>query len=132
MVITYKVNTKPEPHRLAELFQSSGIRRPSDDLNRIRKMIDNANILITAWDGEKLVGAARALTDFSYCCYLSDLAVDKSYQHQGIGHDLISRLQNIIGDECVLILLSAPEATDFFPKLGFERANNVFLINRKR
>ena len=66
MVITYKVNTKPEPHQLAELFQSSGIRRPSDDLNRIRKMIDNANLLITAWDGEKLVGVARALTDFSY------------------------------------------------------------------
>jgi len=132
MVITYKVNTKPEPHQLAELFQSSGIRRPSYYLNRIRKMIDNANLLITAWDGEKLVGVARALTDFSYCCYLSDLAVDKSYQHNGIGQDLISRLQSIIGDECMLILLSAPEAMEYYPKLGFEKPANAFIINRKR
>lgn len=132
MVITYKVNTKPEPHQLAELFQSSGIRRPFDDLNRLKRMIDNANLIITAWDGNKLVGVARALTDFSYCCYLSDLAVEKTYQQSGIGHDIVERVQNIIGDECVLVLLSAPESMEYYPKLGFEKPNNAFVINRKR
>lgn len=132
MVITYKVNSKPEPHQLAELFQSSGIRRPFDDLNRLKRMIDNANLIITAWDGNKLVGIARALTDFSYCCYLSDLAVEKNYQRSGIGHDIVERLQGIIGDECVLVLLSAPESMEYYPKLGFEKPNNAFVINRKR
>ena len=132
MVITYKVNTKPEPHQLAELFLSSGIRRPADDLNRLRKMIDNADILITAWDGDKLVGVARALTDYCYCCYLSDLAVEKNYQHEGIGHDLISRLQGIIGDECNLVLLSPPESMEYYPKLGFEKSGNAFVITRRR
>lgn len=132
MVISYKVNTKIEPHQLAKLFKESGLRRPEDDLNRLKKMIENANLLITAWEGEKLVGAARALTDFSYCCYLSDLAVLKEYQNNGIGNDLINEVEKYIGEECTLILLSAPEAMDYYPKLGFEKTDNAFIIPRKR
>ncbi|MGH2575307.1 MAG: GNAT family N-acetyltransferase [Ignavibacteria bacterium] len=132
MVITYKANYKIEPHLLAELFKNSGIRRPLEDLNRIKKMIDNANILITAWDGEKLVGAARGLTDFGYCCYLSDLAVDKEYHNNGIGHDLVNKVQEIIGSECMLLLLSSPESMDYYPKIGFEKADNAWIIHRKR
>lgn len=132
MVITYKINSKVEPHQLADLFRSSGIRRPVDDLNRIKRMIDNADLLITAWEGDKLVGVARALTDYSYCCYLSDLAIDKDYQHNGIGHELITEVQNRIGDECMLLLLSSPEAMDYYPKIGMEKAGNAFIINRKK
>lgn len=132
MVITFKVNAKIEPHQLAQLFKESGIRRPSEDLNRLKKMIENANLLITAWDGERLVGAARALTDYSYCCYLSDLAVLKEYQNNGIGNDLINEVEKQIGEECTLILLSAPEAMDYYPKLGFEKTDNAFIIPRKK
>jgi ribosomal protein S18 acetylase RimI-like enzyme len=132
MVITYKVNKKIEPHQLAKLFKDSGIRRPVDDLNRLKKMIDNANLLVTAWDGEKLVGVARALSDQSYCCYLSDLAVDKEYQNNGIGQDLVNEIEKYIGEECTLILLSAPEAMDYYPKLGFEKSDNAFIIPRKK
>jgi len=132
MVISYKVNTKIEPHQLAKLFKDSGIRRPIDDLNRLKKMIENANLLVTAWDGDKLVGAARALTDYSYCCYLSDLAVQKEYQNNGIGHDLINEVEKLIGEECTLILLAAPDVMDYYPKLGFEKTDNAFIIPRKR
>jgi predicted N-acetyltransferase YhbS len=132
MVISYKVNTKIEPHQLAKLFKDSGIRRPIDDLNRLKKMIDNANLLVTAWDGDKLVGAARALTDYGYCCYLSDLAVQKEYQNNGIGHDLINEVEKLIGEECTLILLAAPDVMDYYPKLGFEKTDNAFIIPRKR
>lgn len=132
MVITYKINAEIEPHQLADLFISSGIRRPSDDLTRMKKMLDNANLLITAWDGDKLVGVARALTDYSFCCYLSDLAVDKEYQRQGIGHELVTEIQKQIGDECMLLLISAPEAMDYYPKIGFEKIDNAFIIHRKR
>ncbi|RPI16196.1 MAG: GNAT family N-acetyltransferase [Ignavibacteriae bacterium] len=132
MVITYKVNAKIEPHQLSEVFRESGIRRPFDDLNRMKKMLDNANLLITAWDGEKLVGVARALTDFSYCCYLSDLAVAKDYQRNDIGHELVQEVRNQIGDECILLLLSAPESMEYYPKIGFSKTENAYLINRKK
>jgi len=132
MVITYKVNKKIEPHQLSDVFKASGIRRPFDDLNRMKKMLDNANLLVTAWDGEKLIGVARALSDFSYCCYLSDLAVIKEYQHQDIGHELVTQVQNQIGDECALILLSAPEVMEYYPRIGFTKVDNAFVVQRKK
>lgn len=132
MVISYKVNSKIEPHQLAQLFIASGIRRPSDDLNRLKKMLDNANLTISAWDGDSLVGVARALTDYSYCCYLSDLAVDKEYQRQGIGEELVTQIQNQIGEESMILLLSASEAMEYYPKIGFEKTDNAFLIPRKK
>jgi len=132
MVITYKVNKKIEPHQLSDVFKASGIRRPFDDLNRMKKMLDNANLLVTAWDGEKLIGVARALSDFSYCCYLSDLAVIKEYQHQDIGHELVTQVQNQIGDECALILLSAPEVMEYYPRIGFAKVDNAFVVQRKK
>lgn len=132
MVIAYKLNTKIEAHQLAEIFQASGIKRPVDDLNRLKRMLDNSDILVTAWDGDKLVGVARALTDFSYCCYLSDLAVDKDYQKQGIGHEMVAEVQKQIGDECILLLLSASEAMEYYPKIGFEKAGNAYIIYRKK
>ncbi len=132
MVITYKVNKKIEPHQLSDVFRASGIRRPYDDLNRMKKMLDNANLLVTAWDGEKLVGVARALSDFSYCCYLSDLAVIKEYQHQDVGHELVSQVQNQLGDECTLLLLSAPDVMEYYPRIGFSKADNAFVIPRKK
>ena len=132
MVITYKINAQLEAHELSDLFKASGIKRPVEDLNRVKKMIDNANLTVTAWDGEKLVGVARALTDFSYCCYLSDLAVDKEYQNQGIGHELVDEIQKLIGEESNLLLLSAAEAMEYYPKIGFEKAGNAYLINRKK
>lgn len=132
MVITYKTNAKLEAHELSDLFKASGIKRPVEDLNRVKNMIDNANLLVTAWDGEKLVGVARALSDLSYCCYLSDLAVDKEYQNQGIGHELVNEIQKLIGDESNLVLLSAPEAMEYYPKIGFEKAGNAYIIYRKK
>ncbi len=132
MVVTYKVNTKVEPHQLAELFRASGLRRPVEDLNRIKKMIDNANLLVTAWEGSRLVGVARAITDYSYCCYLSDLAIAREFQYNGIGQDLVTEVKKQVGDECMLLLLSSPEAMNYYPKIGFDRTENAFIINRKK
>lgn len=72
------------------------------------------------------------MTDFSYCCYLSDLAVDKDYQKKGIGKTLIDKISEIIGEEVALILLSAPNAMGYYPKVGFEKIDNGFIIRRKR
>jgi ribosomal protein S18 acetylase RimI-like enzyme len=106
-------------------------RRPVHDVGRIEKMLAHANILITAWDEQKLVGVSRALTDFSFCCYLSDLAVDADYQRQGIGKELIEQTHLIAGRDTTLILLAAPRAATYYPKIGMERFTDCFLIPRK-
>lgn len=116
---------------LADVFRKSGIRRPVEDLPRLQKMLDQADITMTAWDGMRLVGIARAITDFSYCCYLSDLAVDKEYQNQGIGKELVKRVQERIGEEISLILLASPIAMDYYPKIGFQKIQNGYIIPRK-
>ena len=130
--IEYRHNISLAAADVAAVFDNSGIRRPTKDLARIERMFANANLVISAWDQNKLVGVCRALTDFSYCCYLSDLAVDKAYQKHGIGSELIARIQEAIGDEVALILLSSPEAMGYYPKLGFEKIENGFIVKRMR
>lgn len=131
-MITYKLGQEITASQLIELFRSSGIKRPLDQPERISNMIKHCDILYTAWDNDTLVGVARAISDFSYCCYLSDLAVAKSHQQQGIGEALIQHVRDHLGDEVSLLLLSAPTAMDYYPKVGFELVNNAFLIKRKR
>ncbi len=116
---------------LADVFRKSGIRRPVEDLPRLQKMLDQADIIMTAWDGMRLVGVARAITDFSYCCYLSDLAVDQDYQNQGIGKELVKRVHERLGEEISLILLASPIAMDYYPKIGFQKIQNGYIIPRK-
>ena len=132
MSLEYKVNSPITAEEVAEVFRASGIKRPVDQLERLQRMIDHADIIITVWEDNKLIGIARAITDYSYCCYLSDLAVDKGYQKQGIGKQLIKELQKQLNEETSLLLLSAPDAMDYYPRLGFNQLENAFLIPRKR
>jgi GNAT superfamily N-acetyltransferase len=129
--ITYLESPDVSAQELAELFRSSDIRRPVDDLPRLEKMLRHANLVIGAYIDNRLVGIARALTDFSYCCYLSDLAVLKEYQHRGIGRELITKVKACSGEQSMLLLLSAPEAMEYYPKVGFEAVNNGWIIKRK-
>jgi len=98
---------------------------------RIAKMYQNSNLVISAWLNGELVGVARSLTDFSFCCYLSDLAVKKEVQKLGIGRQLIQKTQEVITDQCTLLLIAAPTAVDYYPKLGFAPLENGFQIKRK-
>lgn len=132
-MIKYYKNKNITAMELAKLFSASGIIRPVDDLKRIDKMIRKADLIISAYDNNNnLVGIARCITDFSYCCYLSDLAVHKDYQRQGIGKALIDKVREEIGDEISLILLSSDIALNYYEKVGFTKANNAFLIKRKK
>ena len=130
--IEYRHNFPLAADDVAAIFDASGIRRPTNDLARIERMLANANLILSAWHEGKLVGFCRALTDFSYCCYLSDLAVDKAFQKHGIGRELIARVRSAIGEEVALVLLSAPEAMAYYPKVGFEKIENGFIIKRTR
>lgn len=131
-MIDYRLDAPPDVPDIVRVFDSSGIVRPTGDPARIGRMFAAADIVVSAWSGDTLVGLCRALTDFSYCCYLSDLAVDKSYQGRGIGSGLVNRLRAALGDEVSLVLLSAPTAMAYYPGQGFSPADNAFLIRRQR
>jgi predicted N-acetyltransferase YhbS len=132
MSIIYKINAPLLAQQLSDVFRSAGMKRPVDDLERLQRMIDNADVTISAWDGEQLVGIARAVTDYSYCCYLSDLAVRNEYQKSGIGSELVQQLRDHLSEEVALLLLSAPAAMDYYPRIGFEKTDRAFLINRSK
>ena len=129
--IHYRTGFLPPVADIIRVLQDSGIVRPTHDVARIEKMFAHANLVVTAWEGETLVGVCRALTDFSYCCYLSDLAVNRSHQGQGIGQQLIEQVKHKIGDQVALILLSASSAMSYYPSIGFENIENGFIIKRK-
>lgn len=118
--------------QLAGLYQRAGLQRPTADLDRIGRMILGANLTLTAWHGPRLVGVARAMTDFSYSCYVADLAVDGDYQRRGIGRELLRRLEQRLGDEVMILLLAAPGATDYYRRVGFEKVDNGWRIPRRR
>ncbi|CAN5725074.1 GNAT family N-acetyltransferase [soil metagenome] len=128
--IRYHTELRITPQQLAEVFDRSGINRPSTDLARMEQMLAHADLLVTAWDGEELIAVARALTDFCYCCYLSDLAVDRAYQQHGIGRKLLQTVQDKIGAQTALLLLAAPSAMAYYPKVGFTAADNAWIIQR--
>jgi predicted N-acetyltransferase YhbS len=132
MPLTYRVGNDLHAEELAALYRRASLNRPIDDLTRMGKMIENANFIISAWDGQRLVGVSRSVTDFVYCCYLSDLAVDPEYQKSGIGQELVRRTQEALGDEVMILLLSVPAAMEYYPKIGFEKNDRAFMIPRKR
>jgi len=109
MSIRYEYSTEITEDKFVDLLRRSTLaeRRPVEDLKIIKAMIEHANLLCTAWDGDTLVGLARSLTDFEYCCYLSDLAVDLKYQNSGIGRELVRQTQLKLGKRAKIILLAA-------------------------
>ena len=128
LIYAYEENLTAE--ELADVFHRSGIRRPVDDLKRLETMLRNSNLTLTARLDGVLIGVARAVTDFSYCCYLSDLAVDQEYQRQGIGRTLIQRIKEDLGEQVTLVLLAAPAARDYYGRVGMEKADNAWVIKR--
>jgi predicted N-acetyltransferase YhbS len=129
-VIAYRTGNNLDVDAVVELYKSCslGARRPSDDRARMAAMLANANLVITAWDGELLVGISRSLTDFAYATYLSDLAVRESYQKRGIGRELIRLTQEAGGPKTTVILLSAPAAVNYYPRIGFTRHDSAWTI----
>jgi ribosomal protein S18 acetylase RimI-like enzyme len=95
-------------------------------------MLRGAQVIATARDGKKLVGISRAITDFAWVCYLSDLAVDLAYQHQGIGKQLIAKTHAASGPQTMLTLLAAPAAETYYPKIGMENLPSCWVVRRER
>jgi predicted N-acetyltransferase YhbS len=121
-MIEYRNDAIITAQQAIDLYKRStlGERRPIHNVQTFEAMIKNANLTITAWDGEVLVGISRSLTDFAYVAYLADLAVDQQYQRSGIGKQLIEETKSRLGPECMIVLLAAPKANEYYGHIGFE------------
>ena len=119
-MISYKIGNDLPIDQVIDVYRAStlGLRRPVDDLGMMEKMLSGAHLVVTAWDQDSLVGIARSLTDFAFCTYLSDLAVDIRYQRQGIGKELMRRTQEA-GGKATIYLFAAPAARDYYQHVGF-------------
>jgi predicted N-acetyltransferase YhbS len=130
MTLLYREGNDLDLDQVIELYHLStlGERRPADNRDTMRDMLAHANLVITAWDGERMVGVSRSLTDFSYVAYLSDLAVHTDYQRQGIGVRLIEETRARMGPDSMIVLLAAPKAADYYPRIGFEHHDGAWLL----
>ncbi len=132
MQIAYSLEPNLSVRAFRDILVASTLaeRRPINDAERLERMLRHANIIVTARDGGRLVGVSRAITDFAYCCYLSDLAVDITYQRQGIGRRLIAETRTKAGECATLTLVSAPAAETYYPKIGMKRHASCWTIPR--
>lgn len=130
--IRYSSTDRIDARQFVDVLRRSGLaeRRPVDEPTVIEGMLREADILVTAWDGEVLVAVSRAISDFSYCTYLSDLAVDAAHQKRGIGKELIRLTHEAAGPTSSLILLAAPAAADYYPGIGMTAHNSCWTLPR--
>ena len=124
--------TEPElsPEEFVDLLHRSTLaeRRPTHDEERIAAMLRGADLIVTARSEGVLVGVSRSITDFAYCTYLSDLAVDQQHQRRGIGRELIRCTHEAAGLHTRLILLAAPAAEGYYPHVGFEKHSSCWTL----
>jgi predicted N-acetyltransferase YhbS len=130
--ITYKSDVTPTAEQVIALYENAGLPRPTNDKERIQKMYENSNLIVTAWDGELLVGVSRSITDWVWSCYLADLAIKSEYKKSGIGKKLIELTKERLGEQAMILLLSVPTAMEYYPKVGFLKEDRSFMIPRTK
>lgn len=128
-MITYRTGNDVDLDEFIAVYVDSTLaeRRPAEDRDRMKTMLAEANLVITAWDDDEMIGISRSITDFAYATYLSDLAVKLDYQGQGIGTELI-RLTRRAAPEAMVILLAAPAARDYYPRIGMKGHDSAWLL----
>jgi GNAT superfamily N-acetyltransferase len=128
--ISYRVGNQLDLDQVIDVYRSSGLgsRRPIDDRACVQRMFAEANLVVGAWDGDRLVGLARTLTDFCYVAYLADLLVRAEYQKRGIGRELIRKTRAELGAKASIILLAAPAAEEYYPRLGFTKHPQAWML----
>lgn len=128
MSISYRTDHRLSGGDFGDLLARSGLdeRRPADDADRIAAMAANATLTVTAWDGDTLVGVSRCVTDFAYCCYCSDLAVDRAYQGKGVGRRLLVETKAAVHPAARCFLISAPGKVDYYRHIGLDPVDRVF------
>lgn len=129
--IAYRYGNNLDLDQVIDLYAAStlGERRPIDDRRIMSEMIRHANLVVTAWEDDLMIGIARTLTDYSYVGYLADLAVRASHQRQGVGIELIRKTREKMGPRSMIVLLAAPKAAAYYPKIGFTRHDSTWTLS---
>ena len=129
--LVYSTQDTPSLEEFLDVLRRStlGERRPLQDIACMEQMRTGANLWATCRSGGRLVGIARSLTDFGYCCYLADLAVDQEFARQGIGQQLIAETKQRLGPHAKIILLSAPKAVEYYPHIGFTQHPSAWTLD---
>lgn len=134
-MIIYKTDITPTNEQVTTLYLRAKLNRPNDQ-RRMELMLTHANIKISAWDGERLVGFLRGFTDYCFDCYVNDLAVDPDYQVRGIGRNLMEELKGLIEDGTFIFLISAADAIPFYRKMEFNNFKNIedtwYFVNKSQ
>ena len=132
MTVTYALEPNLAPAEFIDVLVRSTLaeRRPVGRPDTIRAMLKHADIIVTARVDNRLVGVSRAITDFAYCTYLSDLAVDEAFQKRGIGRELIRRTHEAAGLYTSVVLLAAPKARSYYPHIGMEPHDSCWMTKR--
>lgn len=131
-MIEYQLEPNLSVDEYHDILVRSGLaeRRPAGDREKLTKMVAHADILLTARSQGQLVGISRCMTDFAHATYLADLAVDRDFQKQGIGKELIARSHQAAGTHTLLLLLAAPTAASYYPHVGMEKHDSCWIIPR--
>lgn len=132
MTITFSFDKRPSADQLIELYETAGLPRPTNDKDRIQKMFDSSNLIVTAWNDEQLVGVSRSITNWVWSCYLADLAVHPAFKKAGIGKELVRLTKEKLGEKSMLLLLSVPTAMEYYPKIGMIKEDRAFTILRTK
>lgn len=132
MNIEYSFEKRPTTEQIIELYEKSGLPRPTNDKERIQKMFDSSNLIVTAWNNDLLVGVSRSITDWVWSCYLSDLAVHPDFKKAGIGKELVRLTKEKLGEQSMVLLLSVPTAMEYYPKIGMTKEDRAFTILRTK
>jgi ribosomal protein S18 acetylase RimI-like enzyme len=132
MSILYRGICEVDLDQLTVLFNSVGWERRTADRERLAQLVRGSMYIVSAWDGDRLVGFARAISDGATNAYISTVAVLPEYQQRGIGRELIQRL--IADRDGIQFVLHANErAYPFYLHLDldFEPFENVLVRRRK-
>lgn len=131
-MIEFKVNEPVNTADVIDLYRAAGLPRPIDDADRIERMFEGSNLVVSAWDDGKLIGVSRTITDGAWSSYLADLAVHPDHQRDGVGRRLVEMTREAAGEESMVLLLSVPDAMEYYPKIGMEKLDNAFIFWRER
>ncbi|WLT31052.1 GNAT family N-acetyltransferase [Geothrix sp. PMB-07] len=127
--LTFHLDRRPEVEAIRALYAAAPLRRPIHDPERIRRMFEGSNVVISAYDGERLVGLLRGWTDFAFDGYVCDLAIHPAYQHRGVGRRLLDLAQGL-SKGVQWVLLASPIAKDYYAHVGWEKVENGWRLSR--
>jgi GNAT superfamily N-acetyltransferase len=127
--LTFHLDRRPEVEAIRALYAAAPLRRPIHDAERIRRMFEGSNVVISAYDGARLVGLLRGWTDFAFDGYVCDLAIHPEFQKSGVGRRLLELAQGL-GEDIQWVLLASPIAKDYYAHVGWEKVENGWRLSR--